>query len=351
MMGIKTPYEFNVELFRELVAQTGANYEELSAGMGISQAALAQYMCCRTVPTFNSLIKISKYFQVPVDVLIGLHTMEDYSELLKGNREFMLKCRTCAYEEYLLKRKDAGAVAVDAFLDKDVYYSSYPYNLMEHIFCEPMDHLLSEDQMEGLTKAIASLSPREQRVIYLYFAEERTLQQIGKVFNLTQERIRQIVRTSLRKLRNPVRSNMIRNGIRGEELKQLETLEAQIDAKKQLIEERLSELKELENNVNITVADIKKTPVGKTKLDTLFIDLDLSVRSYNCLKRAGCITVDDVLKLMSDGKIFKVRNLGRKSIAEIQEKIGSTYHITFKPVFDKQTISYYEYEYEFPEVS
>lgn len=48
--------------------------------------------------------------------------------------------------------------------------------------------------------------------------------------------------------------------------------------------------------------------------------LDLSVRAYNCLKRAGINTVDDVLK-MSEDDMIKVRNLGRKSFEEVLGKL------------------------------
>ena len=51
-------------------------------------------------------------------------------------------------------------------------------------------------------------------------------------------------------------------------------------------------------------------------------DLDLSVRSYNCLKRAG---INTVLELASktEEDMMKVRNLGRKSLKEVKEKLES----------------------------
>ena len=49
-------------------------------------------------------------------------------------------------------------------------------------------------------------------------------------------------------------------------------------------------------------------------------DLDLSVRSYNCLKRAEINTVADLMKKSEDDMI-KVRNLGRKSLEEVKKKL------------------------------
>ena len=49
-------------------------------------------------------------------------------------------------------------------------------------------------------------------------------------------------------------------------------------------------------------------------------DLDLSVRSYNCLRRAGINTVKDLTEKTEDD-MLKVRNLGKKSLEEVMKKI------------------------------
>jgi DNA-directed RNA polymerase subunit alpha len=51
-------------------------------------------------------------------------------------------------------------------------------------------------------------------------------------------------------------------------------------------------------------------------------EMDLSVRSYNCLKRAGIHTVEDLTK-KSEDDMLKVRNLGRKSLDEVIAKLRS----------------------------
>ena len=51
-------------------------------------------------------------------------------------------------------------------------------------------------------------------------------------------------------------------------------------------------------------------------------ELDLSVRSFNCLKRAGINTVEDLIN-KSEDEMMKVRNLGRKSREEVMAKLDS----------------------------
>jgi DNA-directed RNA polymerase subunit alpha len=51
-------------------------------------------------------------------------------------------------------------------------------------------------------------------------------------------------------------------------------------------------------------------------------ELDLSVRSYNCLKRAGINTVEDLTN-RTEEDMMKVRNLGRKSLEEVLQKLNA----------------------------
>ncbi len=56
-------------------------------------------------------------------------------------------------------------------------------------------------------------------------------------------------------------------------------------------------------------------------LEMTIEELDLSVRSYNCLKRAGINTVQELIT-KTEEDMMKVRNLGRKSLEEVQEKLA-----------------------------
>ena len=68
---------------------------------------------------------------------------------------------------------------------------------------------------EELEEAMASLTERERNVIKLRFGlddgKTRTLEEVGKEFNVTRERIRQIEAKALRKLRHPSRSRKLKD--------------------------------------------------------------------------------------------------------------------------------------------
>ena len=82
--------------------------------------------------------------------------------------------------------------------------------------------------------------------------------------------------------------------------------------------------------VNMEVMSEAQSDTTNKVLDMTIEELDLSVRSYNCLKRAGIQTVQD-LAAKSEDDMIKVRNLGKKSLKEVKEKLVEL-GLGFKPI-------------------
>ena len=80
---------------------------------------------------------------------------------------------------------------------------------------------------------------------------------------------------------------------------------------------------DLSETAKNTQVMIEKEENKKEKVLEMSIeDLELSVRSFNCLKRAGISTVEDIIN-MTEQELMKVRNLGKKSLDEVTFKIHS----------------------------
>ncbi|KUK41137.1 MAG: DNA-directed RNA polymerase subunit alpha [Clostridia bacterium 62_21] len=78
----------------------------------------------------------------------------------------------------------------------------------------------------------------------------------------------------------------------------------------------------LTESVNDVEIMVEKEEEKKNKILEMPIEeLDLSVRSYNCLKRAGINTVEDLIQ-RNEEEMMKVRNLGKKSLEEVVKKLG-----------------------------
>ena len=166
----------------------------------------------------------------------------------------------------------------------------YPDNLLYDIFGCEWEFPLPADFDGSLEYVLHSLTERDRRVLDFRYKDGMTFEEIGKRFCVTRERARQIYARALRKLCNPQRLNYLKYGISG------------VIARK------------TENAREAALASLPKLDIKPE--DITLEELELSVRSYNCLKRAGKCTLRDVSEMTFD-ELCHVRNLGKKSVDEI----------------------------------
>jgi len=90
-----------------------------------------------------------------------------------------------------------------------------------------------------------------------------------------------------------------------------------------IISEHMAQFVNLTEHVQNVEIMVEPEEDKKEKvLEITIEELDLSVRSYNCLKRAGINTVEELIKRNED-EMMKVRNLGRKSLEEVEHKLAA----------------------------
>ena len=94
----------------------------------------------------------------------------------------------------------------------DTYLKDFIENENEY---SPVDAVVNDDLKEKVREILKTLTPREEKVLKMRFgidvASEHTLEEVGKDFSVTRERIRQIEVKALRKLRHPSRSKKLQN--------------------------------------------------------------------------------------------------------------------------------------------
>lgn len=162
------------------------------------------------------------------------------------------------------------------------------------------------------------LKEREQRMISLYYFDEMTLEQVGKIYNLSRDRVRQLILKGIRKLRHPQHAKVLSMG-----LKEYQEHEAIMKQNAELEKQRLQEAfqKELDEKVE-KAKDGTYIPDKILNMD--IADLELSVRSYNCMRRAMYDTVKDVLRANLDD-LMRVRNLGKKSMIDVLKQVYTVF--------------------------
>ena len=199
----------------------------------------------------------------------------------------------------------------------------YPENLLDDIGFE-IYQKCSEETIENVLNNLQSfLQPRLASCITLRYKQHETLDEIGRAYGTTRERIRQLCCKALYIIKHHLLSY---ERTEWEKRKLEEVRDIAERQEKELTEYRekaLAFLKEFgiygsEQELAFgKVVNMNGQPIienGKIE------DLDLSVRSYNCLRRARVESIKDLCN-MTESDLMKVRNLGRKSFKEIIDKL------------------------------
>lgn len=211
----------------------------------------------------------------------------------------------------------------------------YPYNLIPVINGENDDSYLCINADEDCETPISYYSPgiieevmnkvlseRENKVLQMRYQWGMTLEEAGKQCGVTRERIRQVEAKAIRKLKHQYYKGTIRCVPESE----LREAQGEADHYKEQAEYLQAELDKIRN---ITPEQREEADKKRSVMETSIDVLDLSVRSYNCCKRAGINTLGDLsMKTLND--MYHVRNLGRRSLQEIEKKM-SEYGLRFKP--------------------
>lgn len=183
---------------------------------------------------------------------------------------------------------------------------------------------IPDDVTERLTEVISELPGDLSKVMFMLYRDGMTLKEAGEELQKSGERIRQLKERALRMLRNQRRTAYMLMGAPGEEVyisrvraeelrekaendytcrmmrKEIERLDRLIWAKKKIIKD-------------------EQEVIPIEEWDTL--NIHLSVRGYNALKKSGVNTFGQLLALTYDD-LLNIRNLGRKTAEDIMEELG-----------------------------
>ena len=347
-------YKWDLEAFSKLVSTLGDSLSgnDIAEKIGISNSSYYKIIKRGAAPQMSVIVKIANYFGVPVDILIGRWSKEDRDKFLHDYTEIMKKLRREKYEKSLSKvqmEKEVNRL-LESIPDNEISVG-WPYNLLDILIQDHWPYIISEDQMDGLNKAIETLTDRESTIIFKRYVEEKTLKTCGEDWGVSEERARQIEKKALRKLRHPTRLNIIRYGYNGvQEKHELQSDISQLRIEKRLLEEELNIIR---STFEEEVAEIQANKELKGKTKAVIHDmvnrgynkyseleqLDLSVRSFNCLARANCRTLEDIINLAKSGTMLKLRNFGKRSLIEVLTILKERYDIDLFDIYNLKEAS------------
>ena len=191
-----------------------------------------------------------------------------------------------------------------------------------------LNRLNKIDIKRKMSYEFEKLTDQERYVLRLRYGidadKSHTLEEIGKRLSRTSEYIRQLEESALSKLQSPIHLPYIKNvsAVRkypiSNPLNFKDKIILELDDlifKKRCKTDTLLFHILMKQNITITVTNFVYPP--EISID----DLDLSIRSYNCVKRAGINNVQELIDL-SDDDILRIRNLGKNQVIEIRNKIS-----------------------------
>lgn len=189
--------------------------------------------------------------------------------------------------------------------------SNYPINLLLRVEGVAEDGIeVTDDIISGVIYAIGLLEPREQEIVRYRYREGMTLKQIGELQGVSGSAIREIEMRALRKLRHPSRHCYIRNGLNGV-----------MDNRAQKEYQRGYDAG-MKDGYAKAIADMKDAEEGKKikQLDTVVLEMNISIRAKNCLFRSGYRTVGDIINLSTE-EIRAIRSMGFQSSATVAKAL------------------------------
>jgi RNA polymerase primary sigma factor len=152
------------------------------------------------IETINKLIRTSRYL---VQELGREPTPEEIAEKMEFPLEKVRKVLKIAKEPISLETPIGE--------EEDSHLGDF---IEDKKFMSPSEAAISMNLAEQTRKSLATLTPREEKVLRMRFGigekADHTLEEVGKDFHVTRERIRQIEAKALRKLRHPTRSRKLK---------------------------------------------------------------------------------------------------------------------------------------------
>ena len=314
--------KWSPDILNKLIIASGKTYDQIAADAGIGRSTLNKIINHWYPPSADILIALANYFGVTVDLLCGQVSDEALADILIVYPEYFTGLLRCSYEKSLesIPRKIPEG-----------YISIWPYNLLDDVFQEPVSFIMTDDRIDGLYDALDMLTDREKEWTILSYRDGMANTEIARMYDRSSNRVMQVLHTAVRKLRHPARIRLIMDGVNGsrEIAEELEMISIQ---RQKLMQERM-ELEGLRQDVAY-LRDKLHDLHDPIDAPLNVAEMDLSVRSFNCLMRADFKTMRDLLKCATEGNLPRIRNFGVKSIKEVLQKLYDMGYITYDQAVD-----------------
>lgn len=192
------------------------------------------------------------------------------------------------------------------------YLIEWPHGFLKDLFDNDVfKERIPSDIQASIEYVFSSLGERNKQILLFRYKEHKTLSEISKMFNITRNRVQEIIKAAIRKIKNSDYILYIQYGVR------MFIVKSRIDSARIARDRAIDEYIDTMNSSN----------AKKTKKPNIYINdntpieyMQFKPRTYNLLKRSGINTIAD-LKEKEKEKLFLIRGFGIETHRQIIEKL------------------------------
>lgn len=267
----------------ELRKKEGLSKTDLALNTEIGYQTILRILKGESAPNTKTLQALADYFHVTTDYFLS-SSGDNKSENADSS----------------IKKQNRHA--------KRITSKPYPYNLLYDLYIDSEfapPETITQDQMDGLLAVLSKLSDPIRNDLRLCYELKYKMKDIAKADDVTPSRVQQRISLALSVLIQPSFFDLIHYGLLGNQIRQKDLQLKLTTARIALLEEEIKKLKKEHFLKSLSISD-----------------LNLSIRSYNCLTRnlPEVRTLDDLYQYVAangiDG-LGKIKNMGVKSVKEI----------------------------------
>ena len=245
----------------------------------------------------NGLVKVDKYKKVINKILQG----SSEASACKKYRVDVARFRRFLRTEYMASQTEPVKFEFGFFTWEDK---------IMHYLTGRRDVIAYDGFKDAWEQVKSTLTPRQKLVIEYRLEEDLTQAEIARALCISREAVRQMEERAKSALRHPSKLKTLMFGLSYMDSEK----ELRIAVNKKHSETCVEELKRVEEELNNLFLSVANTVVE---------DLDIHIRTYNCLKRTNLNTIGDILAYVRDGnKLKDIRNFGAVSLGELNEALS-----------------------------
>jgi len=197
---------------------------------------------------------------------------------------------------------------------------------------------INENHEKGVRHALDGLPKTVAKLMLRYYSENMTLSGIGKLHKMRPKRAERIIKYGVHLLSTSTTREYVFYGYNyANRAENARRLEYELKVRERILANRQEKIAQKQKLHDQSIAALDR--VSTCESVWTIEDLELTTYTYNCLRRSGCKSIEDLIDKVASGELTMIRGIGRSCTEDVLAKIykftgedfSYLYGITFNP--------------------